>query len=259
MRIRLKFIGKNEKLTLPIHHNEILQGIIYNNLDENIALKIHNKGKKDPESLRALKLFVFSRLIPGRKPKIENDGKHISFYFPLTWIISSPIYEFIVSFYNNLNNRRTIHIHSSNLEEEQVINLLDIYLEPIPLYRRSILIETLSPITIYRTDNKEGKSFTHYFAPSAPEFNELILLNLLRKYRTLYGANFLLNEEAYIKPVKVSSHENIIYYKSNIIKGWSGIFELSLPKELFSLAFSCGLGAKNSQGFGCIGIWKGCS
>jgi len=60
MRIRLKFIGKNEKLTLPIHHNEILQGIIYNNLDENIALKIHNKGKKDPESLRALKLFAFS-------------------------------------------------------------------------------------------------------------------------------------------------------------------------------------------------------
>ncbi|MGC8993722.1 MAG: CRISPR-associated endoribonuclease Cas6, partial [Candidatus Aenigmatarchaeota archaeon] len=29
------------------------------------------------------------------------------------------------------------------------------------------------------------------------------------------------------------------------------------PEELFPIAFSCGLGAKNSQGFGCIGIWRG--
>lgn len=256
MRLRIKFTGDNQAISLPYHHNEMLQGIIYHYLNEQLAQRIHKKGIKDPDSTRGLKFFTFSRLISEKKPVIDSEKNIIRFYFPITWIVASPIPEFIVSLYNNLNRKRTIHLHASSSSEEQTIHLLDIWLEPLPLYRRPVLVETLSPITVYRTGEKDGKTFTNYYTPSEPEFNELILLNLLRKYRTLTGNNLTLDEKAYLKP-RVASRENILYFKDTLIKGWSGIFELSLPKELFQLAFSCGLGAKNSQGFGCIGIWRG--
>ncbi|MGC8892683.1 MAG: CRISPR-associated endoribonuclease Cas6 [Candidatus Saccharicenans sp.] len=253
----MKFTGDNEVISLPYHHNEMLQGIIYHYLKEQLAERIHTKGTKDPDSSRGLKLFTFSRLISGKKPEIDSEKHIIRFYFPITWIVASPLQEFIVSLYNTLNRKRFIHLHASNLPQEQTIHLLSIWLEPLPLYRRPVLIETLSPITVYRTGEKDGKAFTYYYSPSEAEFNKLILLNLLRKYRALTGNNLTLDEKTYIKPVKISSRENILYFKDTIIKGWSGTFELSIPKELFPLAFSCGLGAKNSQGFGCISIWRG--
>jgi len=84
----------------------------------------------------------------------------------------------------------------------------------------------------------------------------LIVENLNKKYRTLKGedATFL----GSVKPFKVSSHnQRIIIYEGTVIKCWDGAYELSLPPELFSLAFEAGLGAKNSQGFGCVEVWEG--
>jgi len=257
MRIRIKFTGDTESITLPLHHNEILHGIVYHYLNTLFAVRMHSKGIIDPESNRGLKLFTFSRLISGRKPEIDKNKNTIKFYFPITWIIASPIHEFIVSVYNTLNRKRSINLHASSLPEKQNLYLLNLWLEETPPYNQRVLIETLSPITVYRTREKGGKMFTHYFNPSDSEFNELILLNLLRKYRALTGNKLSLDQKAFIKPVRISNHENIVYFKDTVIKGWSGIFELSLPEEIFPLAFSCGLGAKNSLGFGCIGIWRG--
>ncbi|MGC9070823.1 MAG: CRISPR-associated endoribonuclease Cas6 [Elusimicrobiales bacterium] len=252
MQLYLKAIREKDELILPIHHNEILQGVVYSHLGEQLAERIHTTGVKDPESDRGLKLFTFSRIISVRKPIIDEHEKKIKFPLPITWVVASPLYEFVVSFYNNLIKKHTIHIQY----EEQVLHLYHIWVKPPPSYKKTIFIETLSPITVYRTEERDGKTFTHYYSPQDPEFNKLILLNLLRKYRTLTGKNITL-DDAYIKPVRVAKRENILYFKDTVIKGWSGIFELSLPKELFTLAFSCGLGAKNSQGFGCIGIWRG--
>jgi len=257
MRLRIKFTGDAESITLPFHHNEILHGIVYHYLNKPFAVRMHSKGIIDPESNRGLKLFTFSRLISGRKPEIDKEKNAIKFYFPITWIIASPIYEFIVSLYNTLNKKRSINLHASSLPEKQNLYLLNLWLEEPPPYNQPVLIETLSPITVYKTSEKDGKTFTHYFKPSDAEFNDLILLNLLRKYRALTGTKLTLDQRSFIKPVRISCRENIIYFKDIVIKGWSGVFELSLPEKLFPLAFSCGLGAKNSLGFGCIGIWRG--
>ncbi|MBC7364886.1 MAG: CRISPR-associated endoribonuclease Cas6 [Candidatus Aminicenantes bacterium] len=257
MRLRIKFTGDTESIILPFHYNEILHGIVYHYLNTPFALRMHAKGFIDPESNRGLKLFTFSRLISSKKPEIDKENNAIKFYFPITWIIASPLHEFIISLYNTLNRKRSINLHGSTLPTEQNIYLLNLWLEKPPPYNRPVLVETLSPITVYRTSEKDGKLFTHYFKPSDPEFNELILSNLLRKYRVLTGKKLTLDKEAFIRPVRISHRENIIYFKDTVIKGWSGNFELSLPEELFPLAFSCGLGAKNSLGFGCIGIWRG--
>ena len=36
------------------------------------------------------------------------------------------------------------------------------------------------------------------------------------------------------------------------IKGWDGRFRLEGPRELLQVALDCGLGAKNSAGWGCV-------
>lgn len=41
-----------------------------------------------------------------------------------------------------------------------------------------------------------------------------------------------------------------------MIKGWLGIYEKDGDPRLLKLAYSAGLGAKNSQGFGMIDVIK---
>ena len=255
MQMRIRINSLSGKIILPLRQcNEILQGIIYRHIDFQLAKRMHDRGTKDPQSERNLKLFTFSRFISSKSPQIDNK-KFITFFTPITWIIASPIYEIVVSLYNNLIKKRKIYLNFSRVDE-QILNVSNIWIDAPPKHKNSVLIETLSPITVYRTEEKNGKRYTYYYSPLEPEFNKLILYNLRRKYRTITQRDISLDDKSYIRPVKIANHENIVYYKDILIKGWSGIFEISLPKDVFPIAFSCGLGAKNSQGFGCVGLWR---
>jgi len=48
-----------------------------------------------------------------------------------------------------------------------------------------------------------------------------------------------------------------VKYKGTVIKGWMGIYRLKGAVSLLKMALDAGLGAKNSQGFGCVEIWCG--
>jgi len=256
MRLRIKLTGDQEYLLLPIHHNEILQGIIYRHLDPQIAERIHEHGIKDPYGTRSLKLFTFSRLIGSRKPRIDLERRTIKFSYPISWVIASPLKEFIISLCNNLRSQQCLQIKGPGIPDQDVY-VSSVLPEVPPHYKSPVVVETLSPITVYRTEKVNGKNFTRYLSPHESEFSELVLSNLARKYRTLSNDDFSLDEQACIKPLRINKRENIVYYKGTIVKGWSGVFELSLPPEIYPLAFAAGLGSRNSQGFGCIGIWRG--
>ena len=43
-------------------------------------------------------------------------------------------------------------------------------------------------------------------------------------------------------------------YRGTIIKGWMGRFVLNGNKKLLKLGYDCGIGAKNSQGFGMVEV-----
>jgi len=47
---------------------------------------------------------------------------------------------------------------------------------------------------------------------------------------------------------------HILEYKGGIIKGYSGMMELSGPPQLLQVAIDAGLGSKNSQGCGCLEV-----
>ncbi|MEM3986959.1 MAG: CRISPR-associated endoribonuclease Cas6, partial [Candidatus Methanomethylicia archaeon] len=242
------FNPEKAHITLPCHYNELVQGFIYRHLDGYLAKHIHSVGFKDSKSNRSFKFFTFSRLIPDEKLQIE-DGK-IHFYGGINLTISSCLDEFIRSLALNLLKDGEVRLG----DEKLVVS--SVHVETVPEYREKIYVRTLSPITVYSTlITSDGKKKTYYYSPFEKEFEKLIIENLNKKLRTLTGK--VVRVKGSIKPYRVSTkNQKVIFYKNTVIKGWDGIFELSLPQELFNLAFETGLGAKNSQGFGCIEVWE---
>ncbi|GAB5047020.1 CRISPR-associated endoribonuclease Cas6 [Thermodesulfovibrio sp. TK110] len=248
MRLKIKFHHAEKPfITLPCHYNEAVQGFIYHHLEAHIAKKIHDRGFKDPETERRFKFFTFSRLIPDDGAQIK-DGK-IKLHGPLNLVISSPINDFIQSFAMNL-----MKAGEFVFAEEKMI-LTSVQVEAIPEYREKIYVKTLSPITVYSTlKTSDGRKKTYYYSPFEREFEKLVIDNLNKKLRALTGKEA---QEGSIKPFRVNSrNQRIVIYKNTVIKGWDGVFEMTLPPELFTIAFDTGVGAKNSQGFGCIEVWR---
>ncbi len=248
MRVKIEF-NPIEKpfINIPCQYNEIIQGFIYQYLDRWLAKELHDKGFKDPETKRKIKFFTFSRLIPEERAYIKNG--QIYLYGRTSLVVSSPLHNFIQSFAMNLLKAGKIKLGNEDLI------LLSVQVEGLPPYQEKIYVKTLSPITVYSTlKSADGKKKTYYYSPFEKEFEELLIKNLQRKLRTWRGNTV---SSGSIKPYKVSSKDQrIVIYKNTVIKGWDGIFELTLPEELFRMAFEAGLGAKNSLGFGCIEVWR---
>jgi CRISPR-associated endoribonuclease Cas6 len=239
-------LNASQGLRLPRQYNELLQGFLYGHLEAELARRLHDEGFVDPEGRRRLRFFTFSRLM-GRW---RAEGEGIVFMGPVRWVVASPWEELLSSLVEHLLKSPKLELSSQSIRVEGIT--VEPPLEP----KRPIVVQALSPITAYSTlYTVEGRRKTYYYSPFEDEFEELLLKNLARKVRIWYGKE--VEAEGSIRPVKVSPRdEHIVKYKGTVIKAWTGIYELNLPEELFQMAFEAGLGAKNSQGFGCIAVWN---
>jgi len=247
MRLILTFAAETpgQGLLLPIHYNALVQGFLYRHLEAELARRLHEEGL--PEGQRRLKLFTFSRLL-GR---YRLQGDQIQFEGPVRLVISSPMDDFLESLALHL-------VTASGLQlGEQRLELAEIGVEPRMDLRPPLRVKALSPITVYSTlYTATGGRKTYYYSPFEAEFESQLLQNLQRKARVWYREELPL-ERGSIRSVKVSSrNQHIVKYKGTVVKGWSGIYELALPPEYLFLAYYAGLGAKNSQGFGCVEVWQ---
>jgi len=243
IHIDIKLTTDNDEIVLPIHYNYIVQSAIYNSISDELADFLHNTGYSTEK--RTFKLFSFSQL-NGSFRLYRKDGK-IKFYSPINLTISSPIDEFCETLVNTLLTKGYMQFLNYDLSIEHI------NLRRVRAGKNEVRIKTLSPIVVYSTLLKaDGNKYTCYFQPGEPKFEELILGNLLRKYKALYKDDFIV-DYFNIHPIsKIKMH--IIKYKSIVIKAYSGCMKVSAPKELIHLMLDCGLGGKNSQGFGCIDI-----
>lgn len=243
MRLELEF-GFDDRLVLPIHYNNIVQGFIYNNIEDDVFRTfLHEEGFQYEK--RSFKLFTFSRLFGGFQMDTKNNT--ITFAPPIKLIVSSAVDEFIENFANS------------------VIKNDDLFLGKTPVYINNIsaydykrdcssgIITMLSPMVIYSTVTLMGKRKTIYHSPSTEIFNKLIYENLRKKYEIIY--NEQPDNKFSIEPLNDKDiNMNIIKYHDLIIKGWMGKYKIEGQPELIKVAYETGLGSKNSQGFGCFAI-----
>ncbi len=244
MRMVITLKAENS-IDLPIDHNHIIQSWIYSSISKELATFLHDEGFV--VNGRTFKLFCFSRLMgnfslfPARQRILYSGMAQL--------VITSPLNYFIEELANGMLLSPSVRLGSNDLMVERV----DVYDEEIT--QDEIIVKTLSPITVYSTLLRmDGRKYTAYFAPRDPEYNEMITNNLIKKCQAILNSS----EEFQVSDVLVTplgmGKMNIVRYKNIIIKGYSGRLKLSGPKNLLQTAIECGLGSKNSQGFGCIEI-----
>jgi len=245
MRVDL-WLRPLDKALVPVHYNQLVQGVIYRYLDEMVAQRTHEQGWAT-EGKRRFPLFVFSRL----RGRFVRQNGHLSFDGPATLSLASPVEAFLESLALNLMQGRYFRLGKA------IFELTSVEVALPPTYRRPVFLKALSPITVYSTlEAPDGRKKTYYYAPQEPEFGRQVLENLRRKIRAWTGEDIPPDGAAF-RPVKVSNRNLVVArYKGTIIKGWTGIYELDAPKPYFRMALDAGLGAKNSQGFGFVEVWE---
>ncbi|ADL06862.1 CRISPR-associated endoribonuclease Cas6 [Thermosediminibacter oceani] len=244
MRVRIHF----EPVTLgtSIYYPYYLQTALYSLLDGELGTWMHDKGLVLEK--RRLKPICFSRLMGEYK----LDRERGIIYFPkgAALVVTSPISEICQSLLTGLLKRGEIILGKSSFPVSKV------EIADPKVSGSSILVRTLSPITVYSTMLKfDGSKYTCYFSPKDSEFVSLCRDNLVRKARALgweENQDFELNIE-----FKGDPKTNMVKFKNNFIKGYSGYLMISGPTRYLKLALDWGLGAKNSAGFGCLEITGG--
>jgi len=245
VRLSLRLQPERDSERLPIHYNEYIQGLIYTHLDVHLAQALHDAGVSDGK--RRLKLFTFSRLLGPCRVRggwLEPRGA-------LRLVVASPMIPFLESFALHVVTDGTMRLGPARFAVEAV------EVEFQPPYRTPVILRALSPIVVYSTLlTADGRKKTYYYAPTEPEFERLVLGNLRRKVRAWSGED-LPEDGASFRPYRVAARDqHIVLYKGTVIKGWTGLYELRAPEPYFRMALDAGLGAKNSQGFGCVEVWE---
>ena len=235
-------------IRLPIHYNSIVQAMIYANISNELARKLHDIGY--PYEERRFKLFTFSSL--SGTYRLNRKSGEITFSPPVTLVISSPIEQFIYELGYSMLINNDLRLGENRL------NVANLNTPPDPAIKTLEFIGMLSPITVYSTlKTAEGRSKTYYYSPYEPEFSELIASNLKKKYALIHKREAEEQRTISISPVKVDKRsEKLLKYKGTIIRAWRGVYSLEGDPDLIRIGYETGLGSKNPQGFGCFKFLK---
>ena len=234
MHITFSFTSPEiSSIRLPSANLHLFQSMLYSLLPYDLAAKIHDEGF-DSDG-RKIKLFAMSWPAASARPQF-GEGT-IILPLPITLTVSTPINELITGFTVGAMSRDDIRIGNNHLicsgveKHEYKIN------------SDSIIIKTLSPVTCYDSIERDGRNYTKYFSPNDNEFQKSIYFNLLRKFKLLNP-----DKDSQVKQ-RVSMFEKGGLFP---VKGWWGKFKLEGSREILQTAINCGLGSKNSSGWGCI-------
>lgn len=240
MRIKVCMLAE-EDITLPIAYNHIIQKSIYNILDEDYASKLHDLGYKYKN--KVFKLFNFSKFEIENK-RIQNNKITIQ-KGKVDIIISSIDEAFIFKIISAFIE------HKCLIFREGILKVNEIYSKK-QLNRERVVVLTKSPVVVVKPTRE---SRTKFYNPQDKEFLNSIKNNIIAKYNSFYNEEYKgsLNIEILDEN---NIRKTIDKYKSWVYEGYLGGFIIEGDIKIVELAYSCGLGSKNSQGFGCVETFK---
>lgn len=250
MRAKLIFASRDDKgILLPLHYNHLLQHLIYHLLPPDLAENLHEEGFRYGK--RHFKLFTFSRIFQkGRFQKVEGRRK-LFFPWGFSFCFATPRHEILENLIKEALLRRSVDL----MGQEVFLNRVEVC--PEATLQRTLFLRFLSPVTVYRTREEDGKRKTHFFSPTDAEFGRLLLENARKKYFLVSGRNAD-QLEFTISPYRFSPERNkaVVLFKGTPIVGWTGVFRMEGDPELLEVTYQAGLGNKNSAGFGMWEVWR---
>jgi CRISPR-associated endoribonuclease Cas6 len=237
-KLKFKF-SFEQPLNLPKYYNSALQGFFYKNIDPLLASILHEVGFVYNQ--RRFKLFTFSKIFGKIKEKNES---HILFHPPDVHVyFSTPIATHMKSIVMSLVKKEKLLMY------EQYVFLSEVEVLEEEIESKEITVVCLSPIVVYRTP--EGSRRHVYLSPFEEQFYDMIKSNLMKKYQLVYGKRYM--EDIEIAPANTNSiRKKKIVFKGTLITAWEGLFKIIAKRDMLKVGLECGLGVKNSAGFGCI-------
>ena len=244
MHITIWLNGDQKYLKTPTANLHLFQSLLYALLPPERAAFLHDEGF--PVEGRKMKLFAMSWPIAAHPPIFEK--KHILFPLPVRLVVSTPVMPTLDGFAAGALGAGPLRVGHNAVRCERVEAVQQ------TAEGETLTVRTLSPITCYDQAERNGKPYTIYFSPYQKDFGVSVANNLARKFRALHPDRALPEGELRVTPLG-RPHEKVAVFSAGVnfpIKGWSGRFRLTGPTELLQLALDCGLGAKNSSGWGCV-------
>lgn len=241
MRLKISLSSKQSNYLIPYNYNHILSAIIYRKIsDLDLAAKLH--FSKD------FKFFTFSQIfVPEFKHMnrgiVSRDGK-LEFY------ISSPNDELIKSLVEGHLENSEVDFKGDKLMVEQIELLKR------PVFSESMKMRTMSPVVTKIKREVDGKLKIWDLGPGDERFYESIQKNLINKYISFYG-DFDGDRWVKIRPDMNTAKKRRIEIKGNYHRGYMMDFEIEADQRLLEFAYDCGLGEKNSMGFGMVELNNG--
>ena len=246
MRLTISFNPPDGFISLPVQHNHFLQACLYHCLGDDSSF-YHDSGFKCEK--RAFRMFCFSRLL-GRSVFDRYSGT-FRFSGGLRLIVTSPDRRFCSSLATGLLRAGAIHIGERQLPIESIET------SEVQVIENQIVVKALSPVVAYSTMTRyNGQKYTCYFAPGDPDYQGVVSDNLRRKHLAFVGSD--VGKEDSVKIVPLGDPRlSVVTFKGTVIKGYTCNLLMEGPMPLLQIAVDAGLGAKNSQGFGCLEVQKG--
>jgi len=236
MRLKISLSSRSSNYLIPYNYNHILSAIIYRKIaDLDLASKLHFS--------RDFKFFTFSQIYAPdwRRTKngiISRDGK-LEFY------ISSPNDDLIKSLVEGHLENSEVNFKGDKLLVEQIELLKK------PLFKENMKMKTMSPVMARIKREVNGKLKIWDLGPGDERFYESVQKNLINKYVSFYG-DFDGDRWVKIRPDMKSAKRRRIEVKGNYHRGYMMDFEIEANQRLLEFAYDCGLGEKNSMGFGMV-------
>lgn len=205
---------------------------------------------------RPYKFFTFSRLLFENRYSIRQDQIYYN-SGPIQLVVSSARDEFLMKLAEGM-------FSGSGLIEvaEQWLKVTDFRLLPHPKIEdfERVKVKTMSPITTRSpVTTPDGTDKDYHYDPSEKEWSGRIVRNLQNKAQRLLDPEALPAADdisrSRVRPLKVATRDlHRSYYKGGRIDAYTGLYQLILPAPLFDVAYNCGLGERNSMGFGMIEV-----
>jgi len=241
MRLKIELKSKIS-LHIPFNYNYILSSIIYSKIaDLDLAKKLHLST--------SFKYFTFSQ-INIQKRMMVKDG-FISKNGAIGFQIASPNEHLIKSLVEGYLEDLKVNFKGQDLFVEK-IELL-----PTPKFENKMKFKTISPIIVRTKKEIDGNLKTWDLNPSDPSFYINLEKNFVKKYNKFYDKEITSDNIKISSEMKFVRRKRIAIEKGDI-KTYHRAFMIDIAiegdKDLIEFGYDCGLGEKNSLGFGMIDL-----
>jgi len=256
MIIKIILTPKENSYQIPLNYQYLLSAVIYKLIEassKEFAEWLHGIGFRNDKG-RPYKMFTFSKLFTNQidtryleKSILKSNGD-VSLYF------ASPVDDkIILNFIQGAMKIGKIKIGGVGVPESE-FNISSINILPTNDNNNILKYQTLSPICV--SNLIDGK--VEYIFPNNEEVETKLENNLISKYKILHNKDFDGNLKIRIID-KTKFKKKVILIKENTqyqgrIKAFETHISIETTNELHKIAQECGLGERNSMGFGMISI-----